>query len=415
MTATQESIVTDFDILDHLKPGDTVLIGQATAEPPGLVRALVAAAEQLDDITAFCGYTLSDGWDAVGTNGLSVKAYAAHGALRRLGKINKLDVLPWHLSAVEPYITSGRLPVDVVLLQVGPKDADGFYNLGATVDYGVIAAEHARAVLVEVNPNMPRTRSARRLHESVVAAEIETAAELADSPARPASDVEKEVARHVAGLIPSGSTLQLGASALADEVACRLHDRQNLTVRSGLVGDWLVDLYEAGAMAPGQNTTVTGMVLGTRRLYDFVNEDERVWFAPTQDIVDPAELRKCALYAAVNSAIEVDLTGEINAEVVGGRYVGAVGGQVDFFRGARSARDGLAIVALASTHPNGDSRIVATLSGPVTSLKSDVDMVITEWGIADLRASSLKERAERLVAVAAPQHRKALAATTGLA
>jgi acyl-CoA hydrolase len=405
--------VTDFSILDHIKPGDTVLIGQATAEPPGLVRHLIAAAEQVDDITAFCGYTLSDEWNAVAETGLTVKAYAAHGALRRLGKIGKLDVLPWHLSSVEPYITSGRFPVDVVLMQVGPKDADGFYSLGATVDYGVIAAERARTVLVEVNANMPRTRTARTLHESLVAAEIHTAEALADSPARPANDVEKEVARHVAGLIPSGATVQLGASALADEVARRLHDRKNLTVRSGLVGDWLVDLYEAGAMAPGRDTTVTGMVLGTRRLYDFVHENEQVWFAPTQDIVDPAALSRCSLYAAVNSAIEVDLTGEINAEVVGGRYVGAVGGQVDFFRGARASRDGMAIVALASTHTNGESRIVTTLSGPVTSLKSDVDLVITEWGVADLRAASLRERAARLIEVAAPQHREELAAAAG--
>jgi acyl-CoA hydrolase len=406
--------VTDLDILDHLKPGDTVLIGQATAEPPTLVRQLIVAAERVDDITAFCGYTLSDEWKAVGERGLTVKAYIAHGALRRLGKMGKLDALPWHLSSVESYITSGRLVIDVVLMQVGPKDTDGFYHLGATVDYGVVAAERARVVLVEVNPNMPRTRTSRRLHESLVTAEVQTTAELAASPARRASEVEAEVARHVAGLIPSGATVQLGASALADGVARRLHDRENLTVRSGLVGDWLVDLYDAGAMAEGPNTTVAGMVVGTRRLYDFVNENEQVWFAPTQEIVDAAEMRRCSLFAAVNSAIEVDLTGEINAEVVGGRYVGAVGGQVDFYRAARASQDGLAIVALASMHANGDSRIVTTLSGPVTSLKSDVDLVVTEWGIADLRAASMRERSERLITVAAPQHRAALAVKAGL-
>jgi acyl-CoA hydrolase len=401
--------VTELDVFEHLRPGDTVLIGQATAEPPGLVRLLIQAAEELDGITAFCGYTLSDAWNAVGENGLSVKTYAAHGALRRLGAIGRLDILPWHLSAVEPYLTSGRLTADVVMLQVGPKDADGFYNLGATVDYGVVAAERARVVLVEVNPNMPRTRSARRLHESRVSAEITTDADLAGSPSRPASEVELEVARHVAGIIPSGATLQLGASALADAVARELHDRQDLKVRSGLVGDWLVDLYEAGAMASGPDTTVTGMVLGTRRLYHFVDSNEQVWFAPTQEIVDPEALGATALYAAVNSAIEVDLNGAINAEVVGGRYVGAVGGQVDFFRAARQAMDGLAIVALASMHPDGASRIVIDLSGPVTSLKSDVDMVITEWGIADLRASSFHQRTAALISVAAPEHRDELA------
>ena len=151
------------------------------------------------------------------------------------------------------------------------------------------------------------------------------------------------------------------------------------------------------------------MALGTRRLYEFVDDSELVRFAPTQDLVDPQIVRACTPYVAVNSAIEVDLTGAINSEVVAGRYIGAVGGQVDFFRGTRFS-DGLAIVALSATHPSGESRIVAGLGGPVTSLKSDVDLVITDHGVADLRAASLPERAERLIAVAAPEHRDALAA-----
>ncbi|MEV6895566.1 acetyl-CoA hydrolase/transferase C-terminal domain-containing protein [Kribbella sp. NPDC051137] len=401
--------MTEFDIAGYLRPGDLVVIGQAVAEPPGLVRQLIAAAESVEGLTAFCGYTLSPAWKEIGPAGPRVLAYAAHGALRSLAAKGMLDVLPWHLSAVEPNIVSGRLPVDVVLLQVGPKDDQGFYNLGATVDYAGIAAERARVVLVEVNPNMPRTRSDRRLPAALVTAEISSSEELAGSPARPANAVERGVAHQVASVIPSGATVQLGASALADEVARELHSRRGLRVRSGLVGDWLVDLYAAGAMAPGPDTSVIGMALGTRRLYDFVGDSDLVRFAPTQDLVDPVAMRACDPYVAVNSAIEVDLSGAINSEVVAGRYVGAVGGQVDFFRATRQSASGLAIVALAATHPSGESRIVPALSGPVTSLKSDIDLVITEWGIADLRAASLAERAARLIAVAAPEHRAALA------
>jgi acyl-CoA hydrolase len=406
--------VTDLDITAHLKSGDVVVIGQATAEPPGLVERLIVAAESVDGLTAFCGYTLSPAWRGVGPRGPRVKAYAAHGALRDLGARGLLDVLPWHLSAVEPYVTSGRLPVDVVMLQVGPKDEDGYYNLGATVDYAVVAAEHAREVLVEVNPNMPRTRSERRLHESLVTGEIHSTAELAGSPARPANDVEQRVAHQVAGLVPSGATVQLGASALADEVARELQERRDLKVRSGLVGDWLVGLYESGAMAPGPDSSVVGMALGTRRLYEFLDGSAVVRFAPTLDLVDPLAMRGCDVYVAVNSAIEVDLMGAVNSEVVAGRYVGAVGGQVDFYRACRASGDGLAVVALSATHPSGESRIVTGLSGPVTSLKSDVDIVVTEWGVADLRAASLAERAERLVAVADPAHRDDLGAAAGL-
>jgi acyl-CoA hydrolase len=373
---------------------------------------LIAAAHDVPELVAFCGYSLSDAWNNVTESGPRVRAYAAHGAFRKLGARGLLEMLPWHLSVVESYITSGRLKPDVVLLQVAPKDDDGYYNLGPTVDYAVVAAERAREVLVEVNPNMPRVRSTRRLHESTVTGVIATDAPLAGSPNRRANEVERALAAHVAGLIPSGATIQLGASALADEVARELCALTDLRVRSGLVGDWLVDLYQAGAMASGPDTAVIGMALGTRRLYDFVADNEAVWFAPTHEIVDPTAMAACAPYVSINSAIEADLTGAINAEVVAGRYVGAVGGQVDFFRGSRFSVDGMAIVALSALHPNGDSRIVTSLQGPATSLKSDVDLVVTEFGVADLRATSLAERAERLVAVAAPQHRKELAAAS---
>lgn len=406
--------MTTFEITDHLKPGDLVVVGQATAEPPGLVRDLIAAAARVPDLTAFCGYSLSSAWNDVSEDGPRVRAYAAHGAFRKLGARGLLEMLPWHLSVVESYITSGRLKPDVVMLQVAPKDDEGYYNLGPTVDYAVVAAEHAREVLVEVNPRLPRIRSARRLHESLVTGVVETDAELAGSPNRPANDVERALASYVGGLIPSGATIQLGASALADEVARELCKLENLKVRSGLVGDWLVDLYESGAMAQGPDTSVIGMALGSQRLYDFVADNDAVRFAPTQEIVDPAAMRECAPYVSINSAIEVDLTGAINAEVVAGRYVGAVGGQVDFFRGSRFSVDGMAIVALSALHASGESRVVIGLQGPATSLKSDVDIVVTEFGVADLRATSLTERAQRLIAVAAPEHRSALAAEAGV-
>ncbi|MCZ4498360.1 MAG: hypothetical protein JWQ74_913 [Marmoricola sp.] len=400
--------LTTQELIGLLRAGDTVLVGQATAEPPTLVRMLVEATGSVADLTAFCGYTLSKAWKDVAPAGLKVRAYAAHGVLRGLADKGVLDVLPWHLSAVEANIASRRMPVDVVLLQVGPKDEAGYYSLGPTVDYAVVAAELARVVLVEVNPEMPRTRTSRRLHESVVTGEVPASGGLAGSPARPASGAEKLVAKNVTGLVPDGATIQLGAGALAEAVAEELGVRRNLEVRSGLVGDWLVDLYESGAMRPGADSAVVSMALGTKRLYDFVDRSAVIRFAPMSELIDPRVLAGCDSFVAINSAIEVDLSGQINSEVVGGRYVGAVGGQVDFFRATRASAGGLAIVALASNHPSGESRIVASLDGPVTSLRSDVDIVVTEWGIADLRAASLGERAERLLAVADPRHRSAL-------
>ena len=199
--------------------------------------------------------------------------------------------------------------------------------------------------------------------------------------------------------------------ALADAIARELRGRRELRIRSGLVGDWLVDLDEDGALADVPGSCVTGMALGTERLYKFLQCSAKVRMAPVDEQLAQAAMAECDPYVAVNSAIEVDLHGQVNSEVAGGRYVGAVGGQAGFFRAARLARSGLAIVALAATNADGTaSRIVPAVSGPVTTPQSDVDLVITEFGAADLRGTSYRERAERLIEVAAPPHRAALTA-----
>jgi acyl-CoA hydrolase len=402
--------VTDLDIAQYLRPGDTVLIGQAAAEPPALVEKFITAAHAIDGLTAFCGYTLSDAWAGVGPGQPNIKAYAAHGALRKLSAKGLVDIVPCHYGRIEDLITARHIRVDVVLLQVGPADADGYYGLGATVDYAAVAAEHARVVLVEVNANMPPASSSRRLHRSRVAALITSSRVLAGSPARPANAAERAVADNVAAFVPSGATIQLGVGALADAIAWALHARRDLWVRSGLVGDWLVDLDEAGALADSPGSCVTGIALGTDRLYRFLSDSAKVRMAPIDEQLAPAALAQCDPYVATNSAIEVDLLGQVNAEVVAGRYVGAVGGQPGFLQATRQARSGLAILALAATNSDGStSRIVPAVSGPVTTAQSDVDLVITEFGAADLRGTSYQERVERLIAVAAPQHRATLA------
>jgi acyl-CoA hydrolase len=402
--------MADLDIAQYLRPGDTVLIGQAAAEPPVLVGKFITAAHAIGGLTAFCGYTLSDAWAGVSPGQPDIKAYVAHGALRELSAKGLVDIIPCHYGRIEDLVATGHIRIDLVLLQVAPADSDGYYSLGATVDYAAVAAEHARVVLVEVNPNMPRTSSLRRLHRSQVAASVTSSRPLADSPARPATTAELAVAKNVAAFVPAGATIQLGVGALADAIARELHGRRDLRVRSGLVGDWLVDLDEAGALADVPGSCVTGMALGTERLYKFLSDSAKVLMAPVDEQLAPVPLAQCDPYVAMNSAIEVDLHGQVSAEVVGGRYVGAVGGQAGFFRAARLARSGLAIVALAATNADGTaSRIVPVVSGPVTTAQSDVDLVITEFGAADLRGTSYRERVERLIAIAAPQHRAALA------
>jgi acyl-CoA hydrolase len=398
----------ELDMAEYLRPGDTVVIGQAVGEPPILVEKFLEAARTVENLTALCGYTLSDAWAHVTPGRPKIKAYAAHGALRTVDPA-AIDVLPLHLSRIEDHVRRGRLAADVVLLQVGPADDEGYYNLGALVDYAVVAAKRARVVLVEINENMPRTRASRRLHRSQVTAEIESSRPLATDPARPADDVEKRVAANVASIVPDGAVIQLGASALAEAVAAELRVRRGLRVRSGLVGDWLVGLHEAGALDDRPGSVVTGMALGGKALYAFLDGSDVVDFVPTDELIEPTTMAEFSPFVSINSAVEVDLFGQLNSEVAGGRYVGAVGGQVDFFRTAHRSEGGIAIVALSSQSPKGASRIVAELSGPlVTSLKSDVDVVVTEWGVADIRACSMSERRERLLEIAHPDHRDSL-------
>jgi acyl-CoA hydrolase len=399
--------MTMLDMASYLRPGDTVLIGQAAAEPPALVAQFIAAAHRIDGLTALCGYTLSSAWADVGPGQPHIKAYVAHASLRQLSARGLVEIIPCHYSRIEDLIVTGRMPVDVVLLQVAPPDEDGYYSLGATVDWAAVAAERARVVLVEVNTNMPRTSASRRIHMSRVTGAVASSAALAYSPARAPTAAERAVAGRVAAFIPSGATIQLGARALADAVAQELRGRRHLRVRSGLVGDWLVDLDEAGAL----DGCVTGMALGTERLYKFLGDSAKIQLAPLAEQLDPAALASCDPYVAVNSAIEVDLLGQVSSEVAGERYIGAVGGQLDFFRATRQARSGLAIVALGATNADGTrSRIVPAVSGPVTTPQSDVDLVVTEFGAADLRGVSYRERTDRLMAIAAPQHRAALSA-----
>ncbi|MCD2197659.1 acetyl-CoA transferase [Actinomycetospora endophytica] len=376
-------------ITDHLRPGDTVVVGQTSAEPPTLVDALLDART---DVTAFVGYTANDAWRRARCR---VVTYVAGGVLRRVPTV---EYLPTHLSRVEEHVVAGRLAADVVLLRVGPADVDGFHDLGPTVDYVWAAAQRARVVLVEVDEHMPRTRSRRRLHRSLV-----TEAFPADRPpittgSKPPSELDRAVAGRVAALVPDGAAVQLGLGGLADAVAAELGSRRGLRMRSGLVGDWLPGLAEAGAL----DSVVAGMTLGGPDLYAFLDDNPIAEFAPGSEITAAVE----GPFVAVNSAVEVDLLGQIGAEYVGDRLVGGVGGQVDFLRAAHGR--GVGVVALPSVTTTGATRIVPRLADPVTTSKSDVDVVVTEHGVADLRACTVRERAERLIAVAHPDHRAGL-------
>lgn len=401
----------DLDLSRFIRPGDGVLWGQGAGEPIPLTSALAAQSEQLGPVEAFCGLLLGDHLATARPDMLRLRSYGVLGAPPQL----PIDVVPCHLSAIPALLRDGLVRADVVLIQVPPADEEGFHSLGVSVDYLADAVRVARVVLAEVNDQCPVTAGPVRIHRSRLAATVHTSRPLVTLPAPRAGEVERRIADRVAGLVPDGATIELGIGGLASAVGAALTGHRELRVHTGLIGDWLVDLAERGSLTRGPGAVAVGCTaLGTERLYRWIDRNPAVELRPVTLTHGIAELARLPGYVAVNSALEVDLTGQVNAETVGGRYVGGIGGQVDFLRGAAASTGGLAVVALPSTARRGTrSRVVAALDGPVTSARADVDVVVTEHGVADLRGRSLRERTAAMLRVADPAFRDELAATVG--
>ena len=393
-----------------LRPGDSVVIGQAVGEPIGLVAELFELAPRLGAVEAFCGLSLNPAWEADVPDAVRVTTYCGLGAMRRLVARERARVMPASVSQLSSLFVSGKLRSDVVLLQVSPADADGYHGLGFALDHVWDAAQTARVIVVEVNSNLPMTRSVGRLHRSRVVVAREVDAALLESPTEEPGEVQRQVARRVANLVPDGATVQLGIGGLAAAVAAALKDRRGLKIRSGMVGDWLLDLVESGAIdTTTPDACLTSLAVGSRRLYGSLSPEGFLGFTMPAQLVVPIP---GSPFMAINSAIEVDLGGQVNAEFLGERYVGAVGGQTDYFRAARRSAGGLAILALpaasgATTVRAAKSRIVLRCTH-VTSAQSDVDVIVTEHGVADIRATTLRERNALIANIAEPRERGAL-------
>ncbi|ART56989.1 acetyl-CoA hydrolase [Acidovorax carolinensis] len=400
---------------DLIRPGDTLWWGQATAEPLTLTRALVEhrhALAQGGRLRVFVGIGASDTLQPEQADNLDFFGYAAGGPHRPLADAGVLDILPSHYSHLPGLIHAGVLPADVVLLQVSPPDAQGRYSLGLAQEYLPAAIERARVVIGEVNPAIPWTHGGVHLQASDFALLI--AAEhppLEQSRAAP-GPVEQAIARHVAALIEDGATLQLGIGNLPEAVLAALHGHRDLGLHSGAVGDGIAALAEAGVLTNARKSVdigvgIGGILMGSEKVRRWAHRNPQLELRGTDYTHDPEVLAASHKLAAINAAIEVDLTGQINAEVAAGCYVGAVGGAVDFLRGAARSRGGLPIVALPAT-AKGKTRIVAQLSGPVSTPRSDAGLIVTEHGVADLRGQTLSRRVRRLIDIAAPEHREDL-------
>jgi acyl-CoA hydrolase len=403
------------DVADFLNPGDGVWWSQGSAEPEPLVNQVLDAVDRVGPIRAFSGLTWNERLSGDLPEKLTVVSYGGLGQLRSLSRHGRLDVVPCHYSALPRMFASGQLPNDVGLVQVSPPDRDGLVSLGTGVEYVADALLHTRTLIAEINARMPATVGGPQLPLSAFAAVIETDRPLREAPTKPADEVERAIARNVAGIVDDGSTIQIGVGSLPSAVLEALSTHRDLGFHSGMVTDGVLTLVDKGVMTGAckeidRGLVVTGAALCSTDGYARMGEHP-VQFRAASYTHAPAVLSELRSLVSINSAIEIDLLGQVGAELARGVHIGAVGGQVDFSRAA-SLTGARSIIALRSTVGSGEgapSTIVPTLaSGVVTTARVDVDAVVTEHGVAMLTGCTVAERALRLIEVAAPEHREHL-------
>jgi len=405
----------EFSFHGLLAPGDHIVCGQAGAEPLTLTRKLVAQKSAVDGLTMFLGATMTPTFDGVLPAGMRFLSYGTFGHNASLADRGLLEVMPERYSRVAPLFRSGQLRADVVLLQLAPAPAGRRPSLGLAHDYCIDAARRARVVIAELNPDVPWTHGAELPADLRIDHWVQADTPPLLLPAAPAGEVELAIGRHVAGLIPDGATLQAGIGSLPDAMFRMLRQHRDLGLHSGVFGEAAALLVREGALTNARKgvdagVSVANTICGGADLHRWVHDNPAVQVRHGDDTHAPTLLARLHCLHAVNGALQVDLTGQVNSESVGGRQRGGVGGLLDFCHAARqSDSGGRAITVLPATADAGRrSRIVVDLEGPATVGRADVDVVVTEFGIADLRHATLEQRAERLIAIAAPAFRDGL-------
>jgi 4-hydroxybutyrate CoA-transferase len=406
------------DVLRHVRSGTNVFVHGACATPTELLRAL-AARTDLEGVRLYHLHTDGDAPFAEPDQAgrlLSVSLFTGP-ALRRPIAEGRADFMPVFLSDIPALFESGQIPLDVALLQLSPPDQHGMCSLGTSVDTAKAAADHARLVLAEINEQMPRTLGNTVVPFDSVTAFIHTDRPLTEQPVEPEGAVEARIGEVVAALVEDGAALQVGIGTIPDAVLSRLHDKHDLGIHTEMFSDGLIPLVEAGVITNRLKKVhpqriVTSFVAGTKRLFDFVNNNPLVEFHTCDRTNDTALIRKNDRVVAINSALQVDLTGQVCADSIGHRIFSGIGGQMDFMRGAALSRGGKPILAFPSTAAHGKlSRIVAALSpgAGVVTTRGHVHWVATEYGAVNLHGKTLRERGELLIGIAHPDFRAELA------
>lgn len=410
-------MTTPYEALKSIKSGDNVYIHTAAAAPQALVKGLTERAPELKNVNI---YHLHTEGDASYTNPefegiFNTRAFFIGPNVRKAIRANRASYIPIFLSEIPSLFRNNIISLDVALISVSPPDAHGYCSLGVSADATVAAVECAKVVIAQVNKSMPRTHGEFQLHISDIDSYVEQDDPIPEAHAIELSETALKIGKNVVELIEDGATLQMGIGAIPNAVLGCLDGHKDLGIHTEMFSDGILPLVEKGVINgkykkkhPGK--IVSSFAIGSKKLYDFMDDNPVVSMIDCSYVNDTAVIRKNPKVTAINSAIEIDLTGQVCADSIGKNMYSGVGGQMDFIRGASLSKGGKAIIALPSITKRGESRIVPFLkegAGVVTT-RAHVHYIVTEWGIANLYGKTLRERRKMMVEIAHPDHREAL-------
>lgn len=415
----KEHTMTPEEAVSKIQDGDRIMLGHAVGEPIIFQRTMARMAEQFHNVeVAHMVYLGSGEYLQPG-----MESHFRHNALfvgapaRKAIAENRADYTPAFFSDVPIMIRNGELPIDVFAFTCSPPDEKGFISIGLSCDYGWQAIKSAKTVIAEVNPNMPRTFGESFVHVTDIDGFMCSWEPLPESKPGKISDEDRQIGKYIADLVHDGDCLQLGIGAVPDAVLSFLGDKKNLGIHSEMISDGVLPLLESGVINGQAKQRDVGRVcvtflMGSRKLYDYVNNNPIIKMLPVDVCNNPAVISQNDNVVSINSCVQVDLQGQVCAEAIGLKQISGIGGQMDFVRGANLSKGGRSIIALHSaTKDLSESKIVPTITtgGPVTTSRCDVNYIVTEYGVAQLRGQTLRERAKRLIAVAHPKFRGELA------
>ncbi len=418
MSQKSYSPVTPEEAVSVIKSGDKIFMHSAAAAPQVLAKALADRGDELKGVEIYQLHTEGEAPYAAPQfeHSFQVKSLFTGANMRRAVQDGRADFVPIFLSDVPRLFRRGVVKLDAAILQVSPPDIHGYVTLGVSVDTSLAAAQTANYLIAEINPNMPHTNGDGNIHISKFHKVVEVDYKLPTLEIPPPDEVETRIGQYIAELVEDGATLQMGIGAIPNAALAAMSNHKELGIHTEMFSDGILPLIEKGVItnqnkARHRNHIVTGFLMGSQKLYDFVHVNPLVRVLDIQYVNDTAIIRQNPKMTAINSAIEVDVSGQVCADSIGTRIYSGVGGQMDFMRGSALSEGGKPIIALPSTTNKGISRITCLLqpgAGVVTT-RAHAHYIVTEYGVANLFGKSIRERAKMLINIAHPDHRERLA------